>query len=106
MFTTATTSFKRVVATMTKGKNLSSHAMQIEKGIFHEKTIKEAWFLDKSTYPVLAIIPIGLSGAAVAGLHYLLTSPDVRLVPRRSRSKMFRGELADEYLKEEVDVSK
>jgi hypothetical protein len=54
----------------------------------------------------MATFVFGLGFCSSFGLYYLNTCPDVKIVTGYSRSRMFRGALKDEYIKEEVDVCK
>eukprot|EP00353_Schmidingerella_taraikaensis_P000111 CAMPEP_0185595534 /NCGR_PEP_ID=MMETSP0434-20130131/78776_1 /TAXON_ID=626734 ORGANISM="Favella taraikaensis, Strain Fe Narragansett Bay" /NCGR_SAMPLE_ID=MMETSP0434 /ASSEMBLY_ACC=CAM_ASM_000379 /LENGTH=84 /DNA_ID=CAMNT_0028223609 /DNA_START=30 /DNA_END=284 /DNA_ORIENTATION=- len=83
-----------------------SRASAARDGVFKEKTFKEAWFSDKGAYPCMATFVFGLGFCSSFGAYYLSTCPDAKLVTGYSRSKMFRGALSDEYLKEDVDVCK
>eukprot|EP00603_Paraphysomonas_imperforata_P002618 CAMPEP_0114414938 /NCGR_PEP_ID=MMETSP0103-20121206/1652_1 /TAXON_ID=37642 ORGANISM="Paraphysomonas imperforata, Strain PA2" /NCGR_SAMPLE_ID=MMETSP0103 /ASSEMBLY_ACC=CAM_ASM_000201 /LENGTH=84 /DNA_ID=CAMNT_0001583107 /DNA_START=76 /DNA_END=330 /DNA_ORIENTATION=- len=75
-------------------------------GVFREKTFNEAWFQDKGAYPCMATFVFGLGFCTSFGFYYLASCPDVKLVTGASRSRMFRGALEKEYIKEEVDVCK
>ena len=57
-------------------------------------------------YPVMFVSVFGAVFCSSFGAYYLFKSPDVKLVPGASRSKLFRGDLSDLYLKEDIDVSK
>ena len=96
---------QRVAARVPKAKALS-HAAPIRDGIYRPKTLKETWFGDKGAYPIMSISVIGACACVTFGVYYLSTSPDARLAPGQSRSKMFRGNIAEEYIKEDVDVCK
>ena len=90
----------------------------LQEGVFHEKTAFEAWCWDKGVrrawvytvgilvttwfvhvciiccvqaYPVMAVSILGLVGGSAFGIHYMITSPDCKLLPGKTRSKMFRG---------------
>ena len=62
--------------------------------------------IDFQAWPCMSTFVFGLGFCSSFGFYYMWSSPDVRLVTGRSRSKMFRGALTDEYIKEEVDVCK
>ena len=96
---------QRVVTRGSQVKKLSQTA-PLRDGIFREKTFSEIWFHDKGAYPVMSISVIGALACVAFGAFYVTTSPDVRLTPGKSRSRMFRGEISEDYLKEEVDVCK
>ena len=54
----------------------------------------------------MSIIVLGIVCGTGMGIYMMSTSPECKLLPGGSRSRMFRGELADEYLKEDVDFRK
>ena len=90
---------------MPKSRALATTA-RVRDGVFREKTFKETWFEDKGAYPVMSIIVLGSLACTIFGGYYMVTSPDVKLVPGGSRSRMFRVDIANDYVKEDIDVSK
>ena len=95
---------QRVAARVPKAK--FSHAAPVRDGVFREKSFNETWFQDKGAYPVMSVIVFGVFACTSFGMFYLTSSPDCKLAPGQSRSRMFRADLSDEYIKEDVDVCK
>jgi hypothetical protein len=96
---------QRVASRVPKAKAFS-HAAPVRDGVFREKSFKQTWLGDKGAYPIMSISVIGAVACASFGAFYLSCSPDVKLSPGQSRSRMFRADIADEYIKEDVDVCK
>lgn len=96
---------QQIAKRVPKSRPLSS-AAPVRDGVFREKTTKGIWLGDKGAFPIMSITVVGACCCASFGVFYLLTSPDVRLTPGSSRSKMFRADIAHDYIKEDVDVCK
>ena len=96
---------QRVAARVPKAKAFS-HAAPVRDGVYRPKNFKETWLGDKGAYPVMSISVLGALACTAFGAFYLLTSPDVRIATGGSRSRMFRADIARDYIKEDVDVCK
>mmetsp|Transcript_2799 Transcript_2799/g.5085 ORF Transcript_2799/g.5085 Transcript_2799/m.5085 type:complete len:104 (+) Transcript_2799:64-375(+) len=96
---------QRVAARVPQAKKFSA-AAPIRDGVFREKSFGETWLGDKGAYPVMSISVLGAIACTTFGLFYLMTSPDARLATGGSRSRMFRADIAQDYIKEDVDVCK
>jgi hypothetical protein len=97
--------FQRVASRVPKAKAFSQ-AAPIRDGVYRPKNFKETWLGDKGAYPVMSISVLGALACTTFGVFYMTTSPDVRLTPGGSRSKMFRANISGDYIKEDVDVCK
>ena len=96
---------QRVIARAPQAKKFSA-AAPIRDGVFREKGFSETWLGDKGAYPVMSISVLGAFACTAFGIFYLWTSPDARLATGGSRSRMFRADIAQDYVKEDVDVCK
>jgi hypothetical protein len=96
---------QRVASRVPKAKAFSQ-AAPLRDGVFRPKNQKDIWLGDKGAYPIMTIAVIGSCCCVAFGAFYLTTSPDAKLSPGSTRSKMFRGDIAHEYMKEDVDVCK
>ena len=81
-------------------------AAAVRDGVFREKSFKQTWLMDKGAYPVMSVSVLGIIACSSFGAYYMATSPDCKLATGGSRSKMFRLDIANDYIKEDVDVCK